>query len=132
VHRLAKTELDKLNLDSAPLDVAHLATGNGAFRRLATALKTGSQLISNDHDYDVPDALKEPLKAIADFYKRPEVTRHLIAAGDESGWAREGDGKINVQTLRGLANEGGKLLRLLGEAKDSLAPLTGTGERPLP
>ena len=129
--QLAENDLGNLNLDSAPLDVAHLATGNGAFRRLATALKTGSQLISNDHDYDVPDALKEPLKAIADFYKRPEVTRHLIPAGDESGWARNGDGKIDVPTLRGLANEGLELLRLLGEAKDSLAP-TGTGERPRP
>lgn len=131
----AETELDTLNLDSATQNrdtTTNLATGNGAFRRLATALKTGSQLISNDHDYDVPDALKEPLKAIADFYKRPDVARHLIPAGDVSGWARDGDRKIDVPTLRELAKEGVGLLRLLGEAKDSLAPLTDTGERPLP
>ena len=131
----AKTELDKLNLDSATQNrdtTTNLATGNGAFRRLATGLKIGSQLLSKDHDYDVPDALKEPLQAIADFYKRPDVARHLIPAGDVSGWARDGDRKIDVPTLRELAKEGVGLLRLLGEAKDSLAPLRDTGERPLP
>jgi hypothetical protein len=128
--QLAERDLGTLNFDSATLEVSHLATGNGTFRRLATALKAGSQLIENSRDIDVPDALKEPLKAIADFYKRPEVTRHLIAAGDERGWARDGNEKIDVQTLRGLANEGVELLRLLGEARDSLA-LTGTGERPM-
>ena len=123
--------LGTLNLDSETLKVSDLSTGNGTFRSLATALKTGSQLIEKDRGYDVPDALKEPLEKIGAFYKRPEVARHLIAAGDVSGWAREGDAKIDVQTLRELANEGVELLRVLGEARDSLAP-TGTGERPTP